>query len=234
MAIFRRIYNSLSSNKKFFLKLKNVLGFSPNNISLYKLAFSIKTSFRDIKIKDNNERLEYLGDAILGAVIAEFLFKKFPYKEEGFLTEMRSKIVSRENLNRLGYKIGLEQFILEGGIKGRSIYGDIFEALIGAIYLDLGYNKVKHFIVNRILKHHIDIDYLELTETNFKSKLIEWAQKGKKTVKFELIEEISNGGNKLFKVCVLMDDIEMGVGIDFSKRRAEQIAAEEAWKSLSN
>ncbi len=218
--------------------LHTLLGFTPKNISLYKLAFRHKSIAQEVKsgVKNSNERLEFLGDAILGAVVANLLFKKFPFKDEGFLTEMRSKIVSRENLNRLSLKIGLDQLIktnLDKNNKSRSMCGDAFEALIGAIYLDKSYEEAQRFIENRIIKNHVDIELLEATEKNFKSKLLEWAQKERKIVSYEMVNDDQLGNNRQLKVRVIIDHEEKGVGIDFSKKRAEQIAAEAACKALN-
>lgn len=226
-----------SSDKKILFPLKNVLGFTPNNIALYQQAFRHKSAAQEIKngLRNSNERLEYLGDAILGAVVADFVFKKFPYKEEGFLTEMRSKIVSRDNLNKLAIKLGLDKFIQNNTdySKHHSINGNAFEALIGAIYLDKGYKTAYRFIVNHIIKNFIDVDLLEATEKNFKSKLIEWAQKERKIIAFEPVNEIPNGrGKPMLKVQVIINKEVAGTGIDFSKKKAEQLAAEEACKNL--
>jgi ribonuclease-3 len=226
-----RIRSFFSADKEFIFSLRNLLGFTPNNISLYKLAFSHKASAEEHAsgIKLSNERLEYLGDAILGAVVADLLFKKFPFKEEGFLTEMRSRIVNREHLNKLAMKIGVDHFMANSNsVKTRSVYGNAFEALIGAIYMDKGYRVTQRFIINRIIQHHVDVEELENLDANFKSKLINWAQRERKAVTFELIEEIDNGGKRLLKVCVKVDGEEHGQGEDFSKKRAEQIAAEKA------
>jgi ribonuclease-3 len=186
--------------------------------------------------KLSNERLEYLGDAVLGAVVAELLFKKFPYREEGFLTEMRSRIVNRENLNRLAIKLGINQFMdrsIDPGSKNRSAYGDAFEALIGAIYIDKGYETTRLVVLNRFIKHHVDLYELETLETNFKSKLLNWAQRERKPVVFELLEEVDNGGGKrLLRVCVKVDDQEYARAEDYSKKRAEQIVARMACESL--
>jgi ribonuclease-3 len=202
------------------------------------MAFRHKSMAVEVRngFKNSNERLEYLGDAIIGAVVAEFVFKKFPYKEEGFLTEMRSKMVSRDSLNKLSQKIGLAVLIQSPDINsaGKSVYGNAFEALVGAIYLDKGYNTARRFITDRIIKFHIDVDLLESTEINFKSKIINWGQREKKTVVFELMEEeIQDKGRKLMKVRVLIDGIEYGTGKDFNKRKAEQTAAEATCKSLN-
>ena len=185
-------------------------------------------------VKNSNERLEFLGDAILGSVVADLLFKKFPFKDEGFLTEMRSKIVSRENLNRLSLKIGMDQLLqtsADKNNKSRSMCGDAFEALIGAIYLDKGYTVAQRFLTHRIIKNHVDIELLEATEKNFKSRLLEWAQRERKAVLYEVMDEDA-ALNKQIKVKVLIDDVEKGIGIDFSKKKAEQLAAEAACKNL--
>jgi len=183
----------------------------------------------------SNERLEYLGDAVLGAVIAELLFKKFPYKEEGFLTELRSRIVNRDHLNKLAMKLGIDQFMvnsIEPSAKTRSAYGDAFEALIGAVYIDKGYERTRKLIINRFVRHHVDLDAIENQDMNFKSRLINWAQRERKSIQFELLEEIDNGGKRLLRVRVLVDSEEMARGEDFSKKRAEQIAAERACQKL--
>lgn len=220
-----------------YVALSNLLGFYPNNISVYKLAFSHRSSAEEHPsgIKLSNERLEYLGDAVLGAVVAELLFKKFPYKEEGFLTEMRSKIVNREHLNKLALKLGIDHFMngsIDPAAKNRSAYGDAFEALLGAVYIDKGYPTVRKLVLERIIKHHVDLEELEELDSNFKSKLINWGQRERKKVEFELLEEIDNGGKRLLRVRVLVDGEEMARGEDFSKKRAEQIAASKACVAL--
>lgn len=230
---FKRLY---SAEKQLYQQLHALLGYYPSNLSLYQLAFRHKSIAQEIKhgVKNSNERLEFLGDAILGAVVADLLFKKFPFKDEGFLTEMRSKIVSRENLNRLSLKIGMDQLIqasLDRNNKSRSMCGDAFEALIGAVYLDKGYSVAQTFITHRIIKNHVDIELLEATEKNFKSRLLEWAQKERQTILYEVMEEDA-ALNKQIKVRVLVGQEEKGTGIDFSKKKAEQLAAESACKNL--
>ncbi|MFI5219642.1 MAG: ribonuclease III family protein, partial [Bacteroidia bacterium] len=159
-------------------------------------------------------------------------FKRFPYRDEGFLTEMRSKIVSRENLKLLAMKIGIDKLVQKDAGYGtfRSVYGDAFEAFIGAIYLDKGYNSAKKFILEKIISLHVDLNHLEATESNFKSKILNWAQKGKHNAVFETIEE--NAHTRLIKVRLIIDDKEISTGQDFSKKKAEQIAAEVACKQL--
>ena len=217
--------------------MKNLLGFYPNNLAVYKLAFSHRSNAEEHPsgLKLSNERLEYLGDAILGAVVAEMLFKKFPFKEEGFLTEMRSKIVNRENLNKLAVKLGLDHYMngsIDPAAKNRSVYGDAFEALIGAVYIDKGYEVSRNLILHRFIKHHIDVEELELLEKNFKSKLINWGQRERKNVEFELLEEVENGGKRLLRVRVLVEGAELARGEDYSKKRAEQIAAKKVCEEL--
>ncbi len=238
MSLIKAVYNLyFSRERKFVRSLKNLLGFVPLNVSLYKLAFTPHTfaSGAANGMKSSNERLEYLGDAILGAVVAEMLFKKFPFREEGFLTEMRSKLVNREHLGRLAKKTGMDFFINQQGNPQqlhRSTYGDAFEALIGAVYIDYGYKKAKQFILDRIIRNHVDLDELQRTELSFKSRLINWSQREKKKVLFELFEEFESGGKKLFRVIVFVGGNEAGKGEDFSKKRAEETASEMACKAL--
>lgn len=239
---FLKIYNLyISPQKEFVKKLKNVLGFIPNNISLYKMAFRHRSAARLLKngSRSSNERLEFLGDAVLGSVVADLLFKQYPYKEEGFLTEMRSKIVNRANLNQLAKKIGFDSMInfdertVSVQTKHNAMLGDAFEAVIGAVYMDKGYNFTREFLLKRIVKPHIDIHTLELTETNFKSKLIEWCQRHGKDVSFELTENAQGESAKLFTINAVVDGETCGSGMDYNKKNAEKIAAEKACESLA-
>jgi ribonuclease-3 len=203
------------------------------------LAFRHKSAAQNIKkgVKNSNERLEFLGDAVLGSVVAEVLFKLYPYEDEGFLTELRSKIVSRVNLNQLGKKLGFDKLIefdnraLNSQRQG-SLLGDAFEALIGAVYLDKGYDFTKNFLINHIIKSHIDIHKLEQTETNFKSKLIEWCQRHGKDITFDLVSNHEGENIKLFSVQASVDGEIVGLGKEFSKKNAEKLAAEKACESL--
>ena len=235
---FYKLY--LSPNRKYVKILKNLLGFVPGNLSLYKLAFRHKSVATNIKkgVKNSNERLEFLGDAVLGSVVAEVLFKLYPYEDEGFLTELRSKIVSRNNLNALARKLGFEKLIeydsrMLNSARQGSLLGDAFEALIGAVYLDKGYDFTRNFLVNYIIKSHIDIHTLEQTETNFKSKLIEWCQRHGKDIAFDLINNEEGENIKLFTVQALIDGEVMGMGKEFSKKNAEKLAAEKACETLA-
>ncbi len=234
---FYKLY--LSPNRKYVKLLKNLLGFVPGNLMLYRLAFRHKSVAQVIKkgVKNSNERLEFLGDAVLGSVVAEILFKMYPYEDEGFLTELRSKIVSRINLNQLSRKLGFEQLVefdsrVINNSRQNSLLGDAFEALIGAVYLDKGYNFTKNFLENHIIKSHIDIHKLENTETNFKSKLIEWCQRHSKDISFELTTNQQGESSKLFTVQASIDGEVFGSGKEFNKKTAEKLAAEKACEAL--
>lgn len=221
------------AEKKLKSALKNTLGISPKNISLYTQAFRHNSIAKEIKegIKDSNERLEYLGDSILNAIIAEYLFRKFPYKDEGFLTKMRSKMVSRDHLNQLSVKLGLNKLLSltnDPNLKFSSMHGDAFEALIGAIYIDKGFYAVQDFILNRILKFHVDVEKILLTETDFKSKLIEWSQRERQEVKFAVVEENGNGYDKQFVIAIMVKGEAVAQAQHFSKKKAEQLSAEAA------
>ncbi len=216
--------------------IQNIFGYRPKNVSVYELAFRHKSAATHVSngVKHCNERLEYLGDAVLGSVVADFLFKKFPFKDEGFLTEMRSRIVSRSNLNMLSRKLGLNKLVRsskESGIQGSSIHGDAFEAFVGAVYLDKGYQFTKNMIIRQIIQTHLDIDELMLREINFKSKVIEWAQKEKKNVEYKLVHEAENGKNgKLYTIELEIENEVAGRGQDYSIKKAEQHASRKAWE----
>lgn len=217
--------------KKLKSSLKNTLGISPRNISLYAQAFRHNSVAKEIRdgVKDSNERLEYLGDSVLNAVIADYLFRKFPYKDEGFLTKMRSKMVSRDHLNQLSVKLGINKFLSQTNdpnLKFSSMHGDAFEALIGAIYMDKGFYAVQDFILNRILKFHVDVEKILLTETDFKSKLIEWSQREKQELRFTVVDENGNGYDKQFVIAVMIQGEAVAHAQHFSKKKAEQLSAE--------
>lgn len=218
--------------------IHNDFGFYPRNINLYQLAFTHKSASESSigSYRVNNERLEYLGDAVLSTVVADYLFRLFPTKSEGFLTEMRSKIVSRASLNKLSQKLGFEQVIHyahDAHSNYKSIGGNAFEAFVGALYLDRGYTFAKDILINRIIKVHIDLDQLEQTDVNFKSKLLEWAQKGKHRVVFKNNNnEKPNSHDRLYHITVVLDGEEYGKGADYSIKGAEQLAAEKTWQML--
>ncbi|MCE3281134.1 MAG: rnc [Bacteroidetes bacterium] len=238
MPVHKKIRAYFSPEKKLHTSLKNILGFYPDNISLYKLAFRHSSAAKNIKkgVKDSNERLEFLGDSVIGTVVADYLFKKFPYKDEGFLTKMRSKMVSRAKHNQIAMKLGLNQLIEANndrfGSKPSSINGDAYEALIGAIYLDKGYKFAQKFILNRIINVHIDMDEVETKEVDFKSKFIEWAQKEKKEFEYETVVDGTTVPDKQFVLNLLVDGEIVGHAQHLSKKRAEQLASEDACKKL--
>jgi ribonuclease-3 len=228
----------LSPHKELYKSIKNLLGFYPKNINLYLLAFRHKSVATEIKdgVKNSNERLEFLGDALLGSIVAEYLFSRFPFKDEGFLTEMRSKIVSRAYLNVLAIKIGIDQLVQynQNAKVYKSIYGDTLEALIGAIYLDKGFQFTRKLLLKRIIKYYVDVEELENQELNFKSKLINWAQKNKKSIFFDAKELIAADKQRYFEVTVLIDDKALGAAKGLSKKAAEQSAAESACAQIIN
>ncbi len=186
-----------------------------------------------VGVKDSNERLEFLGDSVIGTVVADYLFKKFPFRDEGFLTKMRSKMVSRAKHNQVAINLGLNQFIEvnNGRFKSAqpsSISGDAYEALIGAIFLDKGYKAAQNFILKRIINVHIDMDEVETKEIDFKSKFIEWVQKEKKEFHFEVINETGNATDKQFIIQLIVENEIVGTAQHFSKKRAEQMVSEQA------
>ena len=229
----------LSSDKKLLISIRNVFGFYPGNIKLYQLAFRHKSAAKEKinGLKMSNERLEYLGDAVLSSIVADFLFKKFPYKEEGFLTEMRSKIVSRTQLNSLSLKLGINKLIETDIVKNaysKSINGNAFEAFIGALYLDKGYRFTSKIIIKRIIEVHLDIEKLEKENRNYKSQLIEWSQKEKIPIQFKVIEEVGDGYGKQYIVEARINKKAYSTGRDFSIKGAEQVAAEKALIKLQS
>jgi ribonuclease-3 len=230
LGFFQRIF---SKDKEFYQSIKNLLGFYPNNIILYQKAFRHKSVV--VKDHESNERLEYLGDAIFGSIISHYLYQRFPFKDEGFLTQMRSKLVSRNHLNSLSRKMGLDkmiQYYNDSNSVFKSLHGDVFEALIGAIYLDKGFDFTQKYVINYILKLHIDIEYFETTEFDYKSKLLNWAQKEKKTLRFDAKEEMLKNNERKFTVTLYINEQEVSTGIDFSKKKAEQQAAEKAFNQF--
>ncbi|MEP0369154.1 MAG: ribonuclease III [Cyclobacteriaceae bacterium] len=229
----------LASDKELYRHFKIITGKRPLSLSLYKLAMRHTSAATVNKkgFKESYERLEYLGDAILGMVVAEVLYKKFPFKDEGFLTETRSKIVNRESLNQVSKKIGLQNLVKYNRNRGtaishKSVYGDCLESLIGAIYLDHGFRASKAFILNRLIRPHFDLDELTNLTINHKSKIIEWAQKEDKDLKFEIIQHNEETRNKQFVAQVFIDEEPMEKGYGFSKKKAEQDAAQKTLDEL--
>jgi len=232
------VFRTNKVDKQFANQLYDIFGFHPHNLELYRLAFRHKSVSEKTQngFKINNERLEYLGDAILGAIVAEYLFKMFPTRPEGFLTEMRSKIVSRASLNKLSQKLGLDSFVQHTNDISvyRSINGNAFEAFVGALFLDKGYDFTRKIVINRIIKLHIDIDSVQNTEYNFKSRIIELAQKNKMSVKFVLLNESKKKNEKTFDVVVELNGKRYGRSTDHSIKGAEQLAAEKTLQMINS
>ena len=215
-----------------------ILGFFPRRIKYYQQAVLHKSTF--VRSEGgrplNNERLEFLGDAILDAIMADILFKRFEGKREGFLTNTRSKIVQRETLNKLAVEIGLDKLVkynVRSASHNNYMYGNAFEAFIGAIYMDQGYSRCKQFIEQRILKEYIDLDKMSRQEVNFKSKLIEWSQKCKFEVSFELINQVMDKDHSpMFQTEVKVEGLSAGMGTGYSKKESQQNAARMALKKI--
>lgn len=227
MSLFQGIRYFLLPDKSKNRTLKTILGFYPKNINLYEQAFTHKSVLNEREEEIlSNERLEYLGDAILGAIVADYFFNRFPFEEEGFLTKVRSKLVSRAFLNQLSIDLGLDTFLETSAnlSRSKSIYGDAFEALIGAIYLDKGYLVCKKFVVEKVISDYVDIDKLVLQENDFKSKLVEWSQKNNATFSYQLTEKKS-GERKYYECILLINDEIVSKSEASSKKKAEQEAA---------
>jgi ribonuclease-3 len=212
-----------------------MVGFVPANIAIFKLAFYHKsTSSEKYYAIQSNERLEYLGDAVLGTIVAEYLFKKYPDSDEGFLTKMRSKIVKRKSLNKIADKMGLDEFLAEYNNTrlSRSMLGNALEALVGAVYLELGYHQTARFVVRKILREYVDIHELETYDDNYKSQLLEWCQKNGQSVSYKMIAKYKMEKRDRFKVAVLVNGKKVAVADDFNKKSAEQTASEKAMQLL--
>ncbi|WP_373422645.1 ribonuclease III [Pontibacter ummariensis] len=212
--------------------MAGVTGSTPDNLRLYKLALT-HTSFARQNLAgkhETNERLEFLGDAVLGAVVAELLFRKFPYEDEGFLTEIRSRIVNRESLNQIAVKIGLNLLVkvdtTNHGMRHKSVNGNALEALVGAVYLDKGYDTTRRFILKKLVRPHVDLHKLVNTTANFKSKLIEWAQSQNMDIRFDIVKRKQHGNMTEFTSEVYLNDKPIAVGVGLSKKKADQAAAE--------
>lgn len=224
--------------KEPYLSFYNIVGFYPDRIDLYKEAMTHRSSsIRSRKGRwVNNERLEFLGDAILDAIVADILYKKFEHKKEGFLTSMRSRIVQRETLNKLAMELGIDTLIVSSTrnlAHNTNIYGDALEALIGAIYLDQGYRVAKKFVYETMIKQHLSIEKVLKSEVDFKSRLIEWGQKNKVEVRFEVTDSSYDAhNNPVFVSCVKVADVEVGSGKGYSKKESHQMAAKIAIKKL--
>ena len=237
-SIIDRIKLPFRKEKELFSSLREILGFYPRHIELYKLALMHKSiARRNAKGKPvNNERLEFLGDAVLDAVVGDIVYRHFEGKREGFLTNTRSKLVQRDTLNKLAQEMGINRLILSSGHSNSHnnyMGGNAFEALVGAIYLDRGYNMCMRFMQKRILSQLINIDKVAYKEVNFKSKLIEWSQKNKVRLDFKLVSQSKeSGGSPTFIYKAIIEGLDGGQGKGYSKKESQQIASKETLQRL--
>ncbi len=233
MQFFIKLFKPKAASA-FEEQLSNMLGIRPGNLQLYRSALS----HRSVKETpdENNERLEFLGDAVLSAVVADYLFKLYPYKGEGFLTEMRSKMVNRQQLNDIALKMGLRKLTFynkfDNALKGSQIFGNTLEALIGAVYLDKGYPKTQSWILKQIVIPHLFMEDLEVIDINLKNKLIGWANKNGKTITFEMADEKLEGNRRVFTMNAVLDGEIFAQGKAGNKKDASQIAAQVAIEKL--
>jgi ribonuclease-3 len=237
-------WESKGSRKKSSFKksLKSLLGFSPKNLAVYKKAFrhlSAAEKILNTEVKNSNERLEFLGDAVLDMVVAEMLFRKFPFKEEGYLTDIRSRLVSRKQLATFAENIELKTFLeVNGNVEQnrhiiRGLAGNALEALIGAIYLDRGYKKARTFIETKLMAPYVDFDDIESLNVNYKSMVNQWAQKQKKDLKFAVKTDKEEDSDKKYTVALLIDGVEITDARHYSKKTAEKMASRKACSELN-
>ena len=225
-------------DKELYVFIHHITGYYPRDIKLYQLAMVHRS--QAVKTPDghwtNNERLEYLGDAVLDTVVADYLYTTFPHKHEGFLTSTRSKIVQRESLNRIGYLMQLDGHVhasMHSSSHNNYICGNTLEALVGAVYLDQGFNRCRKFIIERLIKKHFDISKLVENDQNFKSRLIEWTQKYRIAIEYELVETTTDENkNPIFKTAVILGGIYAGDAVGYSKKESHQAVSRIALERL--
>jgi ribonuclease-3 len=225
-------------NKEPYLSLYKLLDFYPDDIEIYKQAFIHRSICSSPNGKPkNNERLEFLGDAVLDAIIADIVYKRFPNKKEGFLTNTRSKIVQRENLNNIAIELGVDKNVVSipyATLHNKYMYGNALEALIGAIYLDQGYRKCCSFVEKRIVDRYIELEKIATKEVNFKSRLLEWGQKNKLNIEFDLVDTITDkDGNTIFRTSVSIEGHSLGTGSGCTKKESHQNASKTVLRKIS-
>lgn len=235
MSLAKNFFNRFSEEDKTLQKaLKNILGYKPGYLPYYVSAITHRSQ-SDL-ITTNNERLEYLGDAFIGSIVGEYLFKKYPTRDEGYLTEMRSKIVSRQSLNEIALRMGMQKIVRfnknDKMLRRSHIFGNALEALVGAVYLDVGFEKTRKFILKRVLATYIDMEELETTEYNFKNKLYTWAQRKGKQIEFVTISEKLEAGRKIFTVGIEADGETIMTASGYTKKEAGQLAAQKALEKV--
>lgn len=233
MQIIKQLFTG-AKKSAFEKQIENVLSLKPTKKQPYIIALTHK-SIKDTP-NENNERLEYLGDAILGCIVADYLFKRYPYKGEGFLTEMRSKMVNRNQLNDIALKMGLKKITLynklDNSLRNSQIFGNTLEAIVGAVYLDKGYKKTQHWVLQQIVIPHMFVDDLENIDINLKNKLIGWANKNNKELVFDVAEEKLVSGRRTFIINTVIDGEILSQGKGYNKKDASHIAAQLAIEKL--
>jgi ribonuclease III len=238
---YRRKNGSYIPDKREFRsRLKNILGFRPGDLRIYEIAFihrSASLTLPDGK-KINNERLEFLGDSVLDVILSDFLFGKFPSANEGFMTKIRSRIVNRDVLNQVALSMGIDKILVSNigsGHTTKNLYGDAFEALVGAVFLDKGFKKTRKFFMQNVLEKYLDIEKIINTDTDYKSLVFEWVQKKKTNLNFIYNEEYDFEKKKsVFTTTLSIDRVEYGKGQGASKKEAEQEASCQAWERLKD
>ncbi len=240
MGIKRLVHRLWGSDKRYYRAFYRIFGHTPDNVELYKLALVHRSA--SVKVEGgesiNNERLEFLGDAVLESIVSDYLFIEYPHESEGFLTKTRSKIVSRQSLNQLAQKLGIDDLVVynpTGNNAQKHLFGDCLEALIGALYLDKGYDVVNRIIINDLLPHYMDLEDVPSTESDFKSRLIEWCQKSKRPIEFCTEADGTEGKRQpAFVSRVLIDGVKVGGGKGTTKKEAEQQAAKSALELMGD
>jgi len=234
LSVLKRLLGFSSTG--FAQELFLLLGYRPRTLHLYQTALTHRSMSESADA--NNERLEYLGDAILSALVADYLFKRYPYRGEGYLTEMRSKMVNRQQLNEIALRMGLKKITRynrsDSSLRISHIFGNTLEALIGAVYLDIGYRRTEKWVMKKIILPHMFVDDLETLEINQKNKLFGWANRNGSVLEFETIEEKIENGRRLFTVAALLNGESLATGKAFNKKDASQLAAQAAVEKLGN
>ena len=234
LSFIRKLSNFvIPQRRKLTHSIRNISGVTPTNLHLYRLALTHSSASTEISvgIKRNNERLEFLGDAVVDLIVADILYNRYPMKDEGFLTELRSKIVNGTTLDSIARKLGFDRLLITDSrvfsqpLRNRNVFADALEAFIGAVYLDKGYSETYKFVKDRMLALYIDFDALVATETNFKSKVLEWSQKNNKVITYELVQNSEGKHNRKFVLDLHVDQEKMTTGEGFTKKIAEQDAA---------
>ncbi|HPB57271.1 MAG TPA: ribonuclease III domain-containing protein [Bacteroidales bacterium] len=235
--LFKRLrHRKESASQSIEDYLRHIIGIKTRNLEIYRVALTHRSASKESNLAKyiNNERLEYLGDAVLNSIISEYLFKKYPLVNEGALTEMRSKLVCRERLNMLARKIGLCTYIsAQSGVKAKSIDGDAFEALVGAIYLDKGYKMTQEIVLKRLFLLHLDVESVIQEDTNYKGKLYNWGNKNNREIRFENQLNYEGDERKLHKSEVFIDGVLFGEALHYTIKKAEQMAASRALETIS-